>query len=160
MTKCRTTTADDEAVDLDYFKQTVKDQLMEDLLVEQRKYASFSAHRSTLYSKAAGQEPNSIVNLKPSLIEQDFEATEKFYQYFTDNLLIFDPLDREIANDAGKNQATKRSQMRKIISKLPKIEGIRTRKLGITLKNDQFETLDQLFREQIDQCKQLAYQYL
>lgn len=49
VTKCKL--SEEDPVDLDYYRKTVKDQLTEELSVELKKYTSYTGHRSTLYSK-------------------------------------------------------------------------------------------------------------
>ena len=60
---------------------------------------------------------------------------EEFFINYAENLHVFDPLDRPIYDDSGDDQTTKQAQLKKLIQNLPKIEGDRTRKLTVPLKN-------------------------
>lgn len=85
-----------------------------------------------------------------------FDELSNFYKTFTQNLVVFDPLDRPIP-DESYDEAIKRDDLIKKLDDMPGILGFA---LNAPMTKDRRQLLDRMFETEVQACNQIGQTFL
>lgn len=93
-------------------------------------------------------DDNLITPTPDGEIDEYFDELSIFYKKFSDNLVVFDPLDRPLP-DEDSDDAIKRDELIKKLEDMPGIMGFA---LNAPISKERSSLLDKMFDTEIQAC--------
>lgn len=92
----------------------------------------------------------------PEGLNKRYDELKNFYQKYTENLVVFDPLDRPIP-DEDNDQALKRDDFVKKLNEMPAILGFA---LNAPMSKERYNLLEKMFESEVQACIDIGQHYL
>lgn len=114
ITKCNPN--DYESNDIDDLKSSAVEILQAELEDEQRRIKKEVEKIKSMYNESPYQS-----NRYRTKFDIDFENTKDFFEKFSESMVIYDPLDRDIIDQEGQLSNSTREELREMIKNLKKV---------------------------------------